>query len=193
VPLTSAYVIKQGVVKSYNLTSHGEEKPISFSTKGQIFPLGWVFGKLHRAQYYYEAFSDCVLYRVSPEAYISFLKTNPDAMFETLERAVDSLLNHQMRINALEQSKASSKVLHTIHFLALSFGHDLTRDVVEIPLPLTQQDLANVMGLTRETTSTELKKLIDMGVIFYKNRNYVVRTDKLNDLLDDEYDHRLVR
>ena len=193
VPPTTVYAIKQGIVKSYNLTSHGEEKPISFSTEGQIFPLGWVFGKLHRAQYYYEAFSDCVLYRVPPDDYLNFLKQNPDVMFLTLDRVVANLLNHQMRINALGQSKASKKVLHTLHFLALSFGHDLRPDVVEIPLPFTQQDLANVMGLTRETTSTELKKLVTQGVIFYKSHSYVVRSDKLNDLLDDEYGHRLIR
>lgn len=190
---TTAYAIKKGVVKTYNLTSHGEEKPISFSTKNEVFPLGWIFGKLRRSQYYYEAFSDCVLYCVPPEDYLAFIKTNPVVMLRELERSVDDLLNYQMRVNALGQSSAAKKLLHAIHFLALCFGHDLRPDVVEIPLPLTQQDLANFIGLTRETTNAELKKLTAAKVIVNRNQTYVVRTDKLNELLDDEYGHQLVR
>ncbi len=192
-PPAAVYIIKKGVVKTYNLTSHGEEKPIGFVTPLDAFPLGWVFGKIHLSQYYYEAFSDTTIYGVPPEDFLAFIRTNTNAMFALLERNVTKLLNYQMRVNALGQSKASSKVLHTIHFLALCFGYDLRQDVVEIPLPLTQQDLANFMGLTRETTSAELKKLADQQVIFHQRRTYVVRTNKLNELLDDEYSYRLVR
>jgi CRP-like cAMP-binding protein len=114
-------------------------------------------------------------------------------MYEILDHCVGKMIHHQMHINALEQSKASEKVLYAIHHLALCFGHDLKTDVVEIPLPLTQQDVANFTGLTRETISVELKKLASQKVIFSRNRNYIVLTDRLNDLLDDGYEQHLVR
>lgn len=189
----SAYIVKKGVIKTYNITSRGEEKPIGFAIKNEIFPLGWIFGKLCRSQYYYETLSDCIVYCVPPEDFITFLKTNPDVMFQVLEHSIADMLGNHMRINALGQSKASEKVLHTIHYFALCFGRDLQADIVEIPLPLTQQDVANFTGLTRETISVELKKLASERVIFYRNRNYVVLTDRLNELLDDEYEHRLIR
>ena len=44
------------------------------------------------------------------------------------------------------------------------------------------------MGLTRETTGIELKKLEKEGVISYRRQNYLIRTDRLNEVLDDEYD-----
>ena len=114
-------------------------------------------------------------------------------MANVLDDCVRETIDHQMRIHALEQSKASDKVLHTIRYLALCFGRDLRRDIVEIPLPLTQQDVANFTGLTRETISVELKKLASKRILFHRNRSYVVLTDKLNELLDDEYEHQLVR
>lgn len=191
--LTHAYVIKQGIVKTYNLTSRGEEKPISYSVKNEIFPMGWVFGKLQRAQYYHQAFSDCELYCVPPKEYLRYIKDNSEVMFKALSDSVGNLLNYQMRINALGQSNARSKALHTMHYLSLCFGRDVRPYVVEIPLPLTQQDLANFMGLTRETTSAALHTLSEQKIISYKRKKYVVRTDKLNELLDDEYGHRLVR
>lgn len=183
-----AYVIKKGVIKTYNLTIDGQEKPLSFDIKNEVFPSGWVFKKLQRAQYYYEAFTDCELYLVPREDYLQFIKSDASVLFEVLDLALRHNLNSQMRINALEQSKASEKVLNTLHFLCLRFGKELRDDVVQIQLPLTHQDLANYMGLTRETTGIELKKLEKAGMITYKRQTYIVKTNKLNDLLDEEYD-----
>lgn len=189
----AVYAVKEGVVKVYNLTAHGEEKPVGFATQSEVIPLGWVFGMTNRSQYYYEAFSDCLLYRLPKADYLAFIKSNQAALFETLQLCIKRLVDQQMRINALGQSKASQKVLNIIHYMALYFGRDLRPDVVEIPLPLTQQDIANCVGMTRETTNTELKKLVAQKIIFHRGQTYVVRTDKLNELLDDDYGHRLAR
>ena len=190
---TSAFIIKKGIVKTYNITNGGEEKPIGLNAANEIFPLGWVFGKTVKSQYYYEALSECEIYCVPPEDLIAFIKSDQEVLYQLLESRVWEGLNYQMRINALGQSKASDKVLHTIHYFALCFGHDLQKDIVEIPLPLTQQDIANFTGLTRETVSLELKRLTSLNIIFSRNRNYVVLTNRLNELLDDEYEHRLAR
>ncbi len=190
---TTTYVIKKGVVKTYNLTSDGEEKPISFDIKNEFFPIGWVFSKLQRCQYYYEAFTDCEVYCVPRDEYMAFITSNLYTLYTILDGVVSRYLYYQMRVNALEQSKASSKVLYTLHFLSLRFGIDLKKDLVTIPLPLTQQDLANFMGLTRETTSMELKKLQEQGVISYTNQKYTIRTNKLNERLDEEYDQAGLR
>jgi CRP-like cAMP-binding protein len=190
---TSAFIVKTGIVKAYNITQQGEEVPIGFSTQDDPFPLGWIFGKTVTSQYYYEALGDCELYAVPQSELITFIKGDADVLYKLLENSVGEGLQHQMRINALGQSKASDKVLHTIHYFALCFGRDLQKDIVEIALPLTQQDIANFTGLTRETVSVELKNLTAQKIIFSRNRNYIVLTNRLNELLDDEYEHRFVR
>jgi CRP/FNR family transcriptional regulator len=182
------YLIKKGIVKTYNLTSSGEEKPIIFDIQGEVFPFAWTFGRRPRADYYYEAFTDCELYCIPREDLIDFIKRKPEQMFKVLESMVNRSLGYQMRVNALEQSKASDKVLNTLHFLCLRYGQDLRKDLVKIQLPLTQQDLANFMGLTRETTGIELKKLQRKGIISYRRQNYIVKTNKLDQLLDEDYD-----
>ncbi len=189
----TAYAVKSGVVKMYNLTAHGEEKLIGFATHDDVLPLGWVMGVAKQSQYYYQAFSDVVLYRIPRRDYTAFLKRNTEALYETLQRCVNDVLQSQLRINALGQSKAADKVLNTMHYLSLCFGRDLEPDVVEIPLPLTQQDIANCVGMTRETTTAELRKLVERKVIAHHGHSYVVDTDKLNHMLDDDYEHGLVR
>lgn len=187
----AVYIIKRGVVETYNLTTEGQEKPLSFDVRGEIFPVDWAFSKVHRTQYYYEAFTECELYAIPREELIKFVRSDPDALYEVFDYFVNRHLNYQMRVNALEQSKAADKVTHTLHFLCLRFGRGVKDDVVKIQLPLTHQDLANFMGLTRETTGIELKKLEKAGVITYKRQNYIVKTDKLSELLDADYDQGL--
>lgn len=188
-----AYVIKKGAIKTYNITSKGEEKPIGFNVAGDIIPLGWVFDKISKSLYFYEALNNCQLYKVPKDELVSFIQSDLDVMSQVLDRVVWRGLVHTTHINALEQSKASDKLLYTIHFLALYFGHDLKTDVVEIRVPITQQDVANFTGLTRETISVELKKLVSQKVIIVRRLNYIVRTDKLDELLDDEYERQLIR
>jgi CRP/FNR family transcriptional regulator, cyclic AMP receptor protein len=185
---TCLYVIRSGVVKTYNLTSQGEEKPIMYDIKSEMFPIGWIYRKLKYAQYYYEAFTDCEVYCVPRDDFTAFIKKNPDELYEIFSYFVGRYLNYQMRINALEQSKAHSKVINTLHFLCLRFGRDIKENTVRIELPFTQQDLANLIGLTRETTGIELKKLQRQGLLTYKKQYYIVRTDKLEELLDEDYD-----
>ena len=183
------YAMKSGIVKTYNLTVQGEEKPIGFDVPPyEIFPISWVFSKVEHVQYYYEAFTDCEVYCVPPLDYLRYLMADPARLLEAMDNLVTRYMGLQMRINALEQSKAPSKVVNTLHFLCLRFGDEVKKDTVRIQLPLTQQDLANLIGLTRETTGIELKKLHKAGVLTYKKQNYLIRTDRLNDYLDEEYD-----
>jgi CRP-like cAMP-binding protein len=183
-----AYVVKHGVIKTYNLTAEGQEKPIAFDLPTEVFPIGWVFSKIKSAQYFYEAFTDCEVYVVPRDVLVDYWHNQPTATWEMLDIMVDRHLQFQMRVNALEQSKATNKVINTLHYLCLRFGKEVKENLVKVELPLTQQDLANFMGLTRETTGIELKKLEKAGVITYRRQNYLVRTDKLNEVLDDEYD-----
>lgn len=188
-----AYVVKKGVIGTYNVTSTGEEKPIGFGMRGKLFPLGWLFGKIYKTQYYYRALSRCEVYAVPKEKLLTFLGGSTQAMSQVLEQCVWDSLNHEMRINALSQSRAADKVACTIHYLSLSFGRDLRTDVVEIPLPLTQQEIANFTGLTRETVGVEIKKLVEDGVLMSQRKKYIVKTNKLNALIDEEYEQQLVR
>ena len=190
---SSVYIIKQGIVKTYNITSKGEEKPIGFNVSRDLFPLGWALGKITRSQYYYEAVDDCCLYIVPKADFLLFIRSNNNAAMQLLDQCAQEMIIHQLHINALEQSKAYEKIIHTIHYFSLCFGNDLQKDMVEIPLPITQQDVANFTGLTRETVGVELKRLASEGVILSRNRNYVVLTNRLNELLDDEYERRLIR
>ncbi len=185
----SSYIVKSGVVKAYNLSVNGDEKPVGFETAGDAFPAPWTFRKAPSALYYYEAFSDVELYILPRDEYVAFLKSNQDILAETLEGYVSARLGDTMRLNALQHSRASDKLVYTLHYLAVSHGKPTSdSQVIEITLDLTHQDFANLTGLTRETTATELNKLKTKGVISYGKRiPYTIDLRRLNSLLNDQF------
>lgn len=184
-----AFVVKRGIVKAYNLSVGGDEKPVGFYEAGAIFPAAWVYGKMPNAIYYYEAFTpEISLYAINRSELVKFIKSSPDLVYKEMERYLVEEVGQSMRLNALQHSRASDKLLYTLHYLALSNGHKVAPQEVEIDLTLTHQDFANLTGLTRETAATELNKLKHKGVIHYdKHKPYRLNLTALVQLLNDQY------
>jgi CRP-like cAMP-binding protein len=183
-----AYILKTGIVKAYNISSSGDEKPIGFFGPNSLFPAAWVYGNVPSAIYYYEAFTDIALYCVPPEEYKEFLAANPALLLNELKKYISDDVGKTMRLNALQHSRASDKLIYTLHYLALSHSKSIGNDDVELTLLLTHQDFANLTGLTRETTATELNKLKKLGVITYgKHTPYKISVGKLRGALNDQF------
>lgn len=184
----SVYVVKTGVMKAYNLSVQGDEKPVDFYSDYDIFPVPWVFQKAPNSFFYFEAFTDVELYALPREDYLTYIKGDPEYAFTVLNRFVVDYLGNAMRLNALQHSRASDKLLYTLHYLTLTHGKTIAPRVVEITLNLTHQDFANLTGLTRETAATELNKLKNAGVITYgKHTLYQVSLDKLQHTINDQF------
>lgn len=184
-----AYFIQEGAVKAYNLSSSGDEKPIDFYAVNQVFPSSWVYGKSASAIYYYEAFTPEVkLYAVDRGEFVNFIKQRPELLYQELERLLVDQLGGSLRLNALQHSKASDKLIYTLHYLALTHGQPAGSGSMEITLDLTHQDFANLTGLTRETAATELNKLKRQKVITYgKGQLYKLNLERLTKLLNDQF------
>ncbi len=185
----SAFVVKSGTVKAYNLSVNGDEKPVAFYSTYNSFPGSWIYSKVPSAIYYYEAFTpEVTLYIVEREAFVNFVRSDSELLYLELQNYVTNQLGHSMRLNALQHSRASDKLVYTLHYLALSHGRTIEPQVVEITLDLTHQDFANLTGLTRETAATELNKLKKQGVIDYgKHIPYNLDLDRLMQLLNDQF------
>lgn len=183
-----AFALKSGIVKIYNLTSDGEEKTILFTVQGELFPICWLFSKTEATLYYYQAYTDCELYVIDKEELTQRILEEPKLALLLLEAQTKWHVASMLHINALEQSRASVKLLSMFHFLGLRYGETVKPHRVKIRVPFTQHELANFTGLTRETTAIELKRLRDAGVVTSRQKYYFVNTNKLNDRIDDDYD-----
>lgn len=175
----SLYIVKSGIVKLYNITDAGDERIVMFKLPGDIFPTTWTFSRANSAYYYYEAQTDGEMYVVPRDSFNQFLEKNPKAYKIIAQHFLGNYAGALMRITALEQPKATDKVLHTLYYLVQFYGRETRPGMVQIEMQLTQQMIADLIGLTRETTAAELVKLKKMGVLKYKSRSYTIDREKL--------------
>jgi len=178
------YCIKSGVVQKFSLSSNGIKQSISFEIIDDIFPKSFAFSKTTKTIFEYRAFTNCELYLISVEDFKSQLAYNFEFTKKMLSRAISTLMGNSIKIDALEKSHAEQKIIHMFRYLCLIYGTGRWNGLVRIEVPLTQQDLAELTGLTRETINMELSKLIKLKIASSYQKHYTIDTIKLNELAD---------
>lgn len=181
----SAYVLTKGVARVFSISAQGDEQIVIFHVPGEFFPSSWIFGKAPTTLFFYEALTDCEVALVPREELIHFMLDEPDRMHAMLDHFTTTYAAMLIRVNALEQPKARDKLIYTLYYLCQRYGKQQSNQI-QIPLALTHQHLASLVGLTRETTAMEMGKLKKQGVINYKQQQYTIRLDKLLELIGED-------
>lgn len=182
----SAYVVKKGIIKVYDINANGEEKVITFTDTDGFLPVEWLFKKSPVSQYYCDAFTDAELYAVPRQNLIEALEASKDMLAFTLHRYINLYVGATLHISALEQTKAAEKLLRILQWLSLRFGQEIRPGVFKIDIRLTHQDLAHMIGMTRETTAVELGKLRKQKIINYQNQRYILSAEKMRQVLGED-------
>jgi len=179
------YIIESGIIKTYTINASGEERIISIDSKGEDIPIGFTIGLVDKCQYFYEAFTRCVIRVVPCEDYLKHLGENNDSLLRRHIRITKILLTNLHHIEALEQSKATEKVALTLLYFAETLGSTFPNKAVR-KLTVTQQEIANALGLTRETAGHVLKKL-EVKKLLAKSRNtYILYVERLRKHVDKQ-------
>lgn len=182
----SAALIKRGVVKVYNLSPEGEEQLATFHVAGDFIPSTWLFGQTSSTVYFYETFTDCEICFIPRRDLLMIVNKNAANLQYFMESYVKNYTGMLLRVTALQQAKATAKITYTLFYLAQRYGRTLSNKVTKINISLTHQQFASLVGLTRETTATEMKKLEKQGIVRYDNQVYKVNTTKLLECMGDE-------
>lgn len=167
----TAYIIRSGLIKTYDINKEGEIKPLSYDGINEVFPIVCIFSLSEHTLYYFEAFLETKVSILPQEDYIKFLQTNPKSLFSIHSQLINRYLDAQRRINSLSQLKAEEKILHGLDFLSRRFGRHSHSTKVKFVIPISQQEMANFLGLTRETVSNTMNKIRKRGIVSYKGMN----------------------
>lgn len=182
----SAALIKKGVVKVYNLSPDGEEQLATFQVAGEFFPSTWMFGQTSSTVYFYETFTDCEICSIPRRDLLELMHKNAANLQFFMNEYIKNYTGMMLRVTALQQAKAGAKITYTLFYLAQRYGRQVSPNISKINMHLTHQQFASLVGLTRETTATEMKKLEKQGVVRYDNQIYKVNRKKLLELMGDE-------
>lgn len=173
---SGAFYIKSGYIKDASVSPDGREFTLFIFKPGDLFSYNWIYNRIPNV-HSFKAMTDCVVYEKTREGLLLFLEENPDVQFMISQNIVTRMRGLMQRMEHMAFGTASQKVCSIFSILADRFGKPTLKGVY-ISLALTQQDVAELIGLARETTSIEIKKLMDEGLILRTSRNYIVKSVK---------------
>ncbi len=181
-----AMIVRDGVIRAYTITSGGEERVVALFGRGDVFPLTWVLGETTNTLFYYDAVSEARLMSVSREDFMDAILKNPSAMAALLSFVGNQYTALLLRITGLEQSRAVEKIGFTLYYLLFRYGIEKKPGLYTINMKLSQLMIANLVGLTRESSTKNLKILKDKGIISYSSSMYTVNKQKLENFLGED-------
>ncbi len=181
-----AYIVLSGVIKAYRLGNFGEEQIVGFYTKGDMFPATWIFSRTSSSLYYFEALEDSVVLTVEKPVLLDLIESNPEIKQKVFDYMVTAYSGLLMQVSALEQSRAAEKLLLMMYYLMFRYGKQTSAGVYHVDLRLTHTTLGSLMGLTRETTTTELGRLKRKKIVTYNRRGFIIYRSELERRLGDE-------
>lgn len=181
-----AFIVREGVIRAYSVKASGEETIVAFFSKGDLFPLPWLFNTSSNALFYYEALEDARLLTFSKDDLTKITKNDP-ALLSTILQYLNKQYTAQLvRITALGQSRAIEKISFTFYYLVFRYGIEKQPGIFTLSLKLSHLTIANLTGLTRESTTTNLKILKTKGIISYERSIFTVDKQKLENFIGED-------
>ncbi|HSX45040.1 MAG TPA: Crp/Fnr family transcriptional regulator [Candidatus Saccharimonadales bacterium] len=163
--------IKGGYVKKYMITNEGNVRIQIIYGPGDVFPLSIAFKVLFDQDlyvgpevYYYETMTHCEMVTLDKDKLTENTRDDVYLYRDLLSEAGRRLYFNIQRLENSSLPSSYQRVAHQITFYAEVFGQTNSRGV-KIKLPMTQQDLADVLSTTRETVSLSISELRKKGLI----------------------------
>jgi len=178
----AVFYIEAGLVKAYNISKYGEENLLIIRKDHEIFPLIWAITGRER-EIIYQAMAPTVVWRISPQTYLSFLHNHPAALPPLLDMVTEMYRIHSERLLNLEYRTVRERLISFLLTMSSRFGKQ-TDDGMVIEVPLRHQDLASSINASRETASREVSALERKGLIGNQNSFIVLKDiEKLQEYL----------
>lgn len=176
--------IKKGAVKFYDTDADGNEKILHIGGEGSIFPLFYSFEDKESIDAFYATVAKTDVLIVPLEDFQNKLKSSANYAFHTLRWYAREMDHIVLRLKSLEKSTAKQKILQALFYLSeqhATLGRKPTW--YRINFPLTQQTIADMTGLTRETVNITLKDSELSDLVRVKQQTYEICREKVRDII----------
>jgi len=169
--------IETGYVKVTSLGNSGGEHMLWIASEEDIIPSEHLFSLRNTLRYFYAPLSPVTVRVVDKARLLRTARDSLELMTALAAGLSDNYDDLLLRIDAIDQPTIHDRLTTTLKYLALRFGNGKTVDLHQIGLPLTHQDIAELIGSTRETTSLELERMRHDGKISYDRSSFIIYGD----------------
>lgn len=170
------FFIKKGYARRFIVSKDGKELTTSLYKPFDIFSLAWAINNL-QVKYYVESITPVEVYRASKNEFLDYIINRPGVSIKLISRLLNRLDAFSQRMENFAFGGARERLASMLLILADRFGKK-KGDGVCIQIPLTHKDLALLLGMARETVSTEMKNLENKKIFIYSNRRIFIKDIK---------------
>lgn len=184
--LTVAFA-KSGFVRLYTISKEGKE--ITTNLFKPLFYLTLIYSNNKMlCRHYFECVTPVELWKVPKTEFIDFIAKNPEIAHTLNNLILRVLENIIFDMENIISGNSYKKTASIIASLAKQYGvKDSITGQVLIDFSMTHEILASLTGLTRETTSLQIKKLRDKEIIVTKGKHLIINNpDKLQNIFMPE-------
>ena len=179
----SVYLLKKGRVKISGLSQEGKEVTMDIIGPGEIFGELSLVDKGPR-ETIAEVLDDALLCVISRNNFEMLIRSKPDLAFKVTALIGSRRRVIESRLEDLVFRDVSARLAKLLLQLTEDYGQVREKGII-VDVKLSQQELANLIGSTRETTSHFLNLFKKKGFIDYdKSKIVILEKDKLAEKAD---------
>lgn len=176
-PLKHIYLIIKGTIHIVKQDKDGKEQIVSILRKGDFFPHVGLFennspGSAHATE-------DTTILLLTVEYLREIAFKYPIILMEYSKELSKKVVELQSRLEEKAFLSTYQQVIRRIIFLADKYGEALNADRIRIKISLTHEELAHLVGTTRETVSRSVTKLKKIKALEISNGEWIVNISKL--------------
>ncbi|MDP4146871.1 MAG: Crp/Fnr family transcriptional regulator [Bacillota bacterium] len=173
------YIVNKGKIKIYKYNREGREQILYILSEGEFIG-DMSLLKKGKFQFNAEALEDTLICTIAKDDFDEIVTKNPEITLRILEILHDRLVNLENLIQSLGTKDVEVRIASMLQGFAKDFGVE-TEEGIVISLPLNREEMANFVGVTRETMSRKLTSLQDENIIeligtkklIIKDKNYL--------------------
>lgn len=170
------YIIKEGKLRLYKINQDGKQFTVGIIGKGNVFGEMDSFS-LGTRDLFIETLEETLLCSLSKGEFERFLIQRPDLMLKVLRVLSNQLQDRDQLLEKLALGGVRERLLHLLLKYSDQFGIQ-EGDYYRIDLPLTHQELANMIGVTRESVTVVLQELAKLQVVRTGRKSIYVQKEK---------------
>jgi len=165
------FCLTKGYVRQYTISNNGLELTLHILKPISYFPMVWAINGTPNV-YYFEALTEVEVGRAPRDQVVNFIKDKPTIIFELMSILLEDYAETLKRVEHLVFSDAYRRVISILLYIAKHFGEKYGTSII-VNHRFTQQDIATLVGVARETASNEMVKIEKNGFVTYEDHSMV--------------------
>ena len=181
------YLLKEGRVKVSRLSEDGREMTMVILEPGEIFGESALYSDQETRSTMAEALDDAIICTIYKNEFEDLLKRQPGLSLRVTKAVGKRRREIESRLEDMAFRSVPSRLAHLFLKLSEKYGKE-TGHGIKIDLPLTHLEIANLIGSTRETTTTQINKIKRQGLIDVIKRDIYITDSKGLEELAEVYE-----